>query len=489
MRELGINDVRSSREKTIEGIVLGEAMRSVLLYNEAFTHAVGRLKEIKDLASPKYAMISNRTIDLLDRGSIDLDSRLETMTLKLTDFQFYGLFQGVLNSSSADESKQLNFDRWKSSYHSMRKWFITYQKAKWGHWPPRVGKKNNLQTDGLNRIVLKELYADVCLLYDLLVDRAALTTRTGDLAEELTDTGDIIPRTLRKVLAEYDRSTPPVLPPVPFDVPILPKATNQRDLGRKLKKHEVNEVLSKSYNADTNIPNGPPILHSFRTFDADSAHGLTIETIGAQRCGQWLFLYAVLQTLPWLVVDAPALEHTAGVEYFVCVAPRSGVPWARDDAALNRNWYGVAGSDKIVSLPSDLLIHGVEGTFRRSHCWARAQQWTAGSALLAAAAAETVGLALPPPPQAAMQPGRLNPLSASRSNSPEPVGRRSKRASVVDLGLEALPMPAGVQPEMQDGSAARARPVSGVTGDPSITFDAILGSAGLQGPASSKKKR
>lgn len=34
VEELGLADVRGSREKTIEGIVLGERMKSVLLYNE-----------------------------------------------------------------------------------------------------------------------------------------------------------------------------------------------------------------------------------------------------------------------------------------------------------------------------------------------------------------------------------------------------------------------------------------------------------------------
>lgn len=478
VKELRLNDVRTSREKTIEGIVLGEAMRSVMLYNEAFTHAVGRLGEIKTLKSNKYTMISNRTVDTLERGAIDLGHRIETMKQKLMDFQFYGLFQGTLNSSSSEESKQLNFDRWKSAYSSMRKWFMAYQKAKWGSWPPRVGKKNHIhiETDGLHRIVLRDVYADICLLYDLLVDRTALTTRSANLAEQLKDDSvDIIPRTLRKVLAESDHSTPPVLPPIPFDVPILPKILEKKDMGKKLKKGDVTHIIPKSYNPDTNSIKAP-ILLAFREFDHDSACGLTIQQVGDLRCGQWLFIYAVIQTLPWLVVDAPALEYTQGVEYFLCVAPRSGVPWAREDPMLNRNWYGVAGSEKIVALPSDLLTHGVEGTYRRSHCWTRAEQWTANSSLLKAAAAETLQAPLPPPPGAPI-------LGAQRSRASSPdsllAAERRKRQSVVDLGLEALPLPQGVQPDLPD-SPARSRPASS-HGDPNITFDAILGSMGQGG--------
>jgi len=38
INELHMADMKSSREKTIEAIVLGERMRSVMLYTEAFVH-------------------------------------------------------------------------------------------------------------------------------------------------------------------------------------------------------------------------------------------------------------------------------------------------------------------------------------------------------------------------------------------------------------------------------------------------------------------
>ena len=123
---------------------------------------------------------------------------------------------------------------------------MSYYKGLYGSWLPRPdpkGKKNTLRTPGLNRTVLKQLYSDLSKLYDMLVDRESLTTRSSDHPEDIDGPGEIMPRALRKVLSEYDRSTPPVLPPIPFDTPIMPKIRDAKNLSRKLKKEELNRVL------------------------------------------------------------------------------------------------------------------------------------------------------------------------------------------------------------------------------------------------------
>jgi hypothetical protein len=49
--ELTLADVRHSREKTIEAIVLGEKMRSMSLYTEGFVHAAGKYDSIKEIST------------------------------------------------------------------------------------------------------------------------------------------------------------------------------------------------------------------------------------------------------------------------------------------------------------------------------------------------------------------------------------------------------------------------------------------------------
>lgn len=453
-------------------------MRSVMLYNEAFVHGVGKYDDITRLGSPRFQMISSITRSRMERASMDLFSRCKTLNEKLEDFDFPAIFSGIMSSKTADERKIVRFDAWRASFITTRKHILAYYKQKYGSWPPKASsRKNTLETSGLNRLVLRDVYHDFSIWYDLFVDRSSLTTRVGDAPsgdDGADDTDEPLPRALRRVLSEYDRSTPPVQPPVPFDTPLLPSlASIKKDYGigdarkdakargKKLKDDEIESVLRAAHNRDAEI--STPFLDAIRELERRSAHGKTIDEIRNLRNGQWIFMYAVLQSLPMLVVDAPGVRWTDGVEYFLCEPPRSGVPWAREDAGVHRSWYGIAGSSGVVSLPSDLIEHGVEGIYHRSHCWEMAEKWTGHSELLSAAAFEDVDQPLPSPP-ALLQTG-------SRPASP---GTRSNRNSVMILGLEALPLPGGAAPASPNvRPASYHEPVR--TLDPTKTFDAIIG--------------
>ncbi|KAF1811439.1 hypothetical protein P152DRAFT_366628, partial [Eremomyces bilateralis CBS 781.70] len=391
--ELGLADVRSSRENTIEAVVLAERMRSVVLYNEAFVHAVGKYEEIDKVKSPKFELISPMTRNRLERASMDLFLRQKTLNSKLEDFQFPFLFSGIMNSKTSEEGKLVRFDVWKENFMVTRRFILGYYKDKYGAWPPKARhKKNALTIDGLNRIVLKSLYADLAQLYDLLVDRTALTPRSYDGVSQSADSTDPTGQNpmavaLRCVLSEYDRSVPPVLPPIPFDLPIFPTLTRP-DFGRgdtkhdtktarkKLKDGDLHAVLRASRNPDAaQVPT--PFLAAFQSFEAKFARGTTLDDLREFRAGLWLFLYAVFQSLPLLVVDAPGVRFTDGVEYFLCQPPRAGAPWAkaRADGGADKTWFGVAGTTGVVSMPMDVIKHGVEGVYRRSHAWVRGDMW------------------------------------------------------------------------------------------------------------------
>jgi hypothetical protein len=203
-----------------------------------------------------------------------------------------------------------------------------------------------------------------------------------------------------------------------------------------------------------------------------------------------------------LVVDAPAVKWTHGVEYFLCMPPRSGVPWA-NNAERERTYYAIAGSNNaVVSLPSDVIEFSIEGIYRRSHCWVMAEQWTSSSEIMQQAVAETLNREHNVMP---IMPGAISaaePVPRSRSNSP---GHRdsTQRRSVMLSGLEALPMPpsvfanaigAGVRTPPGSGS-----PILGPRGSPTIrpasqadsskTFDAILGSIDTGTNAKKGKKK
>ncbi|GIZ46136.1 hypothetical protein CKM354_000927500 [Cercospora kikuchii] len=504
VEELGLGDCRSSREKTIEGLVLGERMKNVSLYNEAFTHAAGKHQDLLALKSPKFNMISPITQNRLTRAAMDLDKRLAAIRLIMTDFDFPFLFSGIMASKTSIERKEgVRFDAWKEHFLGMRKFMLGLLKQRYGDWPPKASsKKNTLETSGLNRLVLRDVYHDLSSMYDLLVDRNSLTSRTID-GVNMDDTRDeAVIRGLRAVLSEYDRSTPPVKPPIPFDLPKLPTLRSSRkDFGadskkdakallKKLKDDEIHQILRASWNDDALVT---PFVDAFREMEKRAAHGCTASELEDLRIGQWIFMYTVLQALPMLACDAPSLKWTKGVEYFLCEPPRSGVPWADPNAAGgrvgSRTWFSVGGAGGgVVSLPSDLIDHGVEGIYKRSHCWVMAERWCAANPILSAALHEQTNSTAQHDAQGLPAPPSGNDLLRPNSQTSS---RGSKRLSTLGLGLEALPLPAGVTP---DGSypspAVSERPRTPVHSvDASKTFDAILGDSPATNAKSGKDKK
>jgi hypothetical protein len=394
VRQLGLGDVRNSREKTIEALILGERMRSTELYNEAFTHSVGKYNALFDMKSPMWTQISRLTRQRLDRAHLDLLTRQHNVNMRIEQFDFPSIFAGVANSTSHVEFRSVKFKQWRTSFSKMKSFTMSYYKSVFGSWPPKASnRKNPFSESGLNRLVLKTLYSDMCALYDLLADRTALTSRvinkTAEETESQSDDGPVV-TALRRMLSEFDNSSPPVLPPIPFDVPMLPRMSailetydklppkEQARFDRKVKSHELRLVLEKSYDYDTNtLHRNNPFLVQFKEFEVKEAKGKSAADIADQRIGYWLFMYVVVQSLPIVVVDAPGLMHTDGVEYFLCQPPVGHPPWAEDGSQIRKMWYEVSGGAGYVELAADAVLFSVEAIHHRSHCWLAAKEWEA----------------------------------------------------------------------------------------------------------------
>ena len=472
-------DVRSSREKTMEAIILGERMKSWDLYNEGFVHGVGKYEGIWKMKSPKFHLISEVTQKRMERAHLDLSLRLQSVRDRLDDFDFPSLFAGFANSSTSAESKFIRFKDWKSSYLSIRRHVIGMYKHRYGDWPPKArSKKNEFEESGLNRLLLQEVYQDFSDIYDMIVDRTSLTTRPMEAPsqDDQQEPQEPIARSLRRILDEYDHSNTPVQPPVPFDIPRIPSLSStrrgfdtldakkqKRESTKKLRDDEINNALMQSYNRDS--VKATPFLEDFIAYERRAFHGKSIEEISDMRCGQWVFIYAVLQSLPLLVVDAPGVKWTKGVEYLLCEVPRGSAPWIQERQSLKQSWYGIAGSSGLVSLPADVVEHGVDGIYHRSHCWTVAGKWAGYSEVADTPAQYSLPSHPVLPPIMPSAPG-----SRTLSQSPD-------RNASVALGLEQLPLPSGVQP-------SGARPAS--NHDPSKSFAAILGETNGAGK---KKKR
>ena len=377
-------DVRHSREATLEGLILGEAMKCTALYSEAFTHAVGKWDTIKAMKSPLFNELSSITRNRLELSSRVLKNRLVVLNERLQSFSFPSVFAGIASSATADEAKLVRFKNWKLNYEKMRKFFIFYYITLHGQWPPKArSKKNDFTVDGLNRLVLQGVYEDLTRLYDYLVDRKALSTRVDlpdpDAPASVT--------ALRKLLDEFDNSSPPVSPPIPYDIPLMPtietidaahstrSPTEKHEQNkRKLKGYQTEMVMIKSHNLDAAADS--TFLRMFKKFEVNESEGKNVQELTEQRIGHWIFLYAVIQSLPLLVADASYLKFTSGVEYFLCQTPMGVPPWIEETTrGIPMSLYEVKGTGGFTRLPDDVVNNGVEATFRRSHCWKVAEKW------------------------------------------------------------------------------------------------------------------
>ena len=415
MDQSGLADVRHSCEKTLEALILAEQMKSWNLYNEAFVHAVGKYEALLDLKSPLYDRISVNTRKRMDRAHLDLVNRQANVNTRLESFEFPSLFAGIASSTSTEEYKNVKFKEWRNSFGKMRSFVLGYYKNLFGSWPPRArSKRNHFHQSGLNRQCLKILYSDLCALYDLLVDRQSLTPRI--IGENPKDDSkekspiDASIAALRNILTEFDKSSPPVLPPIPFDVPKIPSMTaiyenynelpakKQAKYSKALQPHELQLLLIKSRNIDTDGLQMPFLL-AYKEFELREAKGVHPHDLVDQRFGTWLFLYVTLQSLPMLVVDAPGLRYIEGVEEFLCEAPQGNPPWTEDAGEVRKMWYQTADQN-IVELSADVVMFSVEGIYMRSHCWLAAKEWEASGGTATVA---------PPPPADILDTSTLQP--------------------------------------------------------------------------------
>ncbi|KAI0172052.1 hypothetical protein GGR52DRAFT_548848 [Hypoxylon sp. FL1284] len=517
MDQMALPDVRHSREKTLESLILGERMRSMDLYNEAFTHAVGKYPAIRGLKSPLWNQVSPLTRERLERSYFELVNRQNGVNNRLESFEFPALFAGTANSTSNPDYKDVKFYTWKKSWGKMRQFVLGYYKSNFGSWPPKArSKKNPFTESGLNRQVLKILYSDCCALYDLLVDRESVTTRVIDqAAEEIEEHKNPHLAALRKVLGEFDQSSPPVLPPIPFDLPKLPDMTSVKEnyyelpvkeqvrLDRNLQEYQMLLILNKAYDFET-FKLKMPFLDQFKEFEHKEAKGKTASEMADQRIGYWIFLYVIIQSLPMLVVDAPGLQFTEGVEYFLCQPPRGHLPWIEDAPTVRKRWYEIAGGGGVVELSTDAVEFSIEGIYHRSHCWLAAKRWELGDNTAPPPPRESLSpLQAPQSVFEDMDPGRsASPVGMDRSGSPlsgppdvalrprtgSPGGRNSTYRKSIAFGLEPIPL-SGEDMPMPGSRVLSARGVSPTQRPASAMMNRsrssgnLVGLAGPQAPA------
>jgi len=376
VEELGLLDMRQSADKTLQCLILGEKMRSALLWNEAFVHAAGRYRDIQALNSPLMKQLSSVAIQRVERANMDLEKRMMRINNQITSFDFPSVFSGLTNSRTAKEREIARFEQWKTAFTKTKSFMLTYLKDKHKSWPPRRPKGAGASIPALNRLALKSLYDDLAVLYDLIVDRRNTSSRIQIMGKNLPPALDRRIEALRKILTEYDQSGSPVYPVMPFDAPRLPRLSpgdeDATDDPKKVGKNELAQLLKSSYNKDTH-DSKHPFSQLWQSFEFRTTNGMTIDKVANFRLGAFLFVYCVLQALPMVTVDAPGVRFSHDVAYFLCQPPRGRLHWSKEDQQLE--WYRDPITGAVTQLAKESIALSVEAMYNLSHCWVRGRTW------------------------------------------------------------------------------------------------------------------
>jgi hypothetical protein len=374
--ELGLLDVRESPQKAVEGLILGERMRSSLLWNESFTHAVGRYSDIQQVASPLISSLSPVAKQRVERAHMNLEKRLLRIHNQIADFDFPQVFSGIMNSRTVKEREIASFEHWKSGFNNTRRFFINHLKAKHKSWPPKRRRGAGASVPAMNRNILQGFYQDLTVVYDLMVDRKHPSSRLMIFGRNFPPHMDRRIEALRKVLQEYDQSGSPTYPVMPFDAPLLPRvAPNDDDVNNqpeRVSKAELATLLKASYNQDT-IDSKHPFSQLWMSYEFKSTAGKHIDQVANFRLGSWLFIYCVIQALPMLTVDAPNVIFKEGVEYFLSEPPRGRLHWSKEGQQWE--WFRDPLTGVVTQLAKDSVDLSDEAMYKLSHCWTQGVIW------------------------------------------------------------------------------------------------------------------
>lgn len=219
----------------------------------------------------------------------------------------------------------------------------------------------------------------------------------------------------------------------------------------------------------------------YRLFEKKEAKGKTTRELQEQRIGHWIFLYCVIQVLPLLISDAPNLQFTDGVEYFLSATPPESLPWVARSTTSGQ-YQTISGH--IGYAPVHQLKYGITSIYERSHCWERARVWLSHDEAEDGGSGE--GLSPLSPPPSFMAEGGLRGrrsvsgpegfLSVGEAERSGSRGRLSDRMSWA-LGLESMP-------RVDRKESAVSRPTSAAVRTPperDVTFDDILAGTDLGG--------
>ncbi|KAI1319646.1 hypothetical protein F5Y16DRAFT_96067 [Xylariaceae sp. FL0255] len=387
----GIDDARNDAETAVSMLAWSELpeVRWEEGWREAFLHCAGMYSQLE--ACTDFKQLTPVTRALLERACLEKQLRVQAAEERLAAFTFEDMW--LAESSNTTNSS-------KGAAERLQQFLVSQYAQTYGSWPPAENGASS--TDGedmwLTRTVAQTLQKDFGVLYDYLVNRDIIwdesetrssrkwimVSESGDKSFN-ADTTDLL---LTDMLIEYDNRMR--FPHIPHPYPLIPDSippsgqstptTEGRDKAKKDAKSKpqandrnLEQRVHLAYTEATNVYAlgtafaQSDLVEKFTRFEKSDHIGL-VDPFCARR-GRWVVIYAVLQTLASVSVDAPGVRYKEGVAYHL--SPRL-------KGARIPPWKGVQSPM-------------AEATHELSHCWLASRSWgssTSASSVLADSAAE-----------------------------------------------------------------------------------------------------
>ncbi|KAJ6256877.1 hypothetical protein Dda_8747 [Drechslerella dactyloides] len=368
------DDVRNVPDLAAGMLIFAEKYRLADLYKESFVHCVGMMNRLE--LSLDYQQISPITRAHLDRANLNIQVRTDKCDNLLVHGQF--AFNDIWPHMSA------GYPPARHAFDRFQKFLVKHYQNRFGSWPP-AGEK-------FGRLLYQQLQRDFDALYDFLVDKdvmwepAAPSSSSASTSSTHRATGahklmnpykqefraDDNSLQFTDILLSFDRSNK--YPHIPHPYPLVPEVktttairTNKQSnfFGKRTvntdktieKENALALIQATNLDALYTSPNNS-LVAAYQLMEK-SDRAIEIDPHDARK-GRWLLIYAILQTLATITVDAPDLKWTENVDYFLC-APLKGLPPWEQQPQSSRS--------------------GEEDDFcqYRSHCWTVPFHWNSQS--------------------------------------------------------------------------------------------------------------
>lgn len=342
------------------------------LWREGFVHCTGLLSSLQML--PEWREISPITKALIDRASLEIQVRVSNADARMAGFHFHDMWPV---SSAGPPPARPSFDKF-------QKFLIKHYTSRFGSWPPPEGR--------FTRTLYLHLQRDFTTLYSYLVDQDAVWSpphdqptlssrrtilKPGNATWRAED--EFLP--MADILSTFDDRENH--PPIPHPFPLVPPTNRagtvmispggagsnkkqkgfsfaganprNRNSAGNLEAAQAALALSESTNIEAlrSSTTSNPLLEAFQVHEK-STPANEISPHDARK-GRWIMIYGVLQTLASVAVDAPGINWTEGVEYWINPKLRDTPPW------------GKAVTPTVPQSPTG--EKGDERSHFRSHCW------------------------------------------------------------------------------------------------------------------------